>query len=147
MSATSRAMHHRRQALSGGLAGLLAGAAAVAVSEAVAVRLVGVTSPLLAVGNRVVDATPRPVKEWAIERFGTNDKAALLGGVVLTVALLAAVVGAVGARRPRVALGAVLGLSLGAGPASGPHRGGTAQPPVRQVSPLGACRGGGGGRP
>src|SRR3954451_15159420 len=115
MSATSGAMHDRRQELSGGLAGLLAGAAAVAVSEDVAVALVGVTSPLLAVGNRVVDATPRPVKEWAIERFGMNDKAALLGGVLFTVALLAAVLGAVGAHRPRVALGAFLGLSLVAG--------------------------------
>src|SRR4051794_38409893 len=136
MSATSRAMHHRRQALSGGLAGLLAGAAAVAVSEAVAVRLVGVTSPLLALGNRVVDATPRPVKEWAIERFGTNDKAALLGGAVLTVALLAAVVGAVWARRPRVALGAFLALSLVAGLAWVTDRAATATLLFRMLPPL-----------
>lgn len=136
MSTTSGALHDRRQALSGGLAGLLAGAAAIAVSEAVAVGLGGVTSPLLAVGNRVVDATPRPVKEWAIERLGTNDKAVLLGGVVLTVALLAAVVGAVGVRRPRVALGAFLALSLVAGLASVADRAATATLLLRVLPPL-----------
>jgi len=100
-----------RRRLAGGLAGLLAGAAAVAVSEAVAALTTGVTSPLLAVGNRAVDATPRPLKELAIETFGSNDKPVLIGGVVLTVALLAILAGVAGVRRPRVALGAFLGLS------------------------------------
>ena len=63
--------HSRRPALFlGGLVGLLSGAAAVAVSEAVAALVDGVTSPLLAVGNRAVDWAPRPLKEFAIETFG-----------------------------------------------------------------------------
>jgi DMSO/TMAO reductase YedYZ molybdopterin-dependent catalytic subunit len=94
----------------GGLAGLLAGLAAVAVSEAVAVLLTGVTAPLLAVGNRAVDATPRPLKEFAIRTFGENDKTVLIGGVVATVAVLAVLAGMVGVRRPRLALGAFLAL-------------------------------------
>ena len=74
----------------GAVAGLLAGAAAVTTSEAVAAALEGVTSPLIAVANRAVDSAPRPVKEWAVETFGTADKPILIGGVVGTVALLAA---------------------------------------------------------
>ncbi len=98
--------------MAGGLAGLLAGAAGVAVSEALAALLSGVTSPLLAVGNRAVDATPRPLKEFAIETFGSSDKAVLIGSVVATVALLAIVAGALGVRRPRVAFGFFVVLSV-----------------------------------
>ncbi|MGA8210253.1 MAG: oxidoreductase, partial [Nocardioidaceae bacterium] len=94
--------------LAGGLAGLLSGTAAVAVAEAVTVLVGGVTSPLLAVGNRAIDLTPRPLKELAIATLGDNDKPVLIGGVIATVALLAAVAGIVGVRRPRLAVGAVL---------------------------------------
>jgi DMSO/TMAO reductase YedYZ molybdopterin-dependent catalytic subunit len=135
MSATPRARFDQRR-LAGGLAGLLAGAASVAVSEAVAGVLTGVTSPLLALGNRVVDATPRPVKEWAVERFGTNDKAALIGGVVLTVAVLAAILGAVGVRRPRIALVVFLMLSMVAGLAAVTDRAATAGVVLRLLPPL-----------
>src|SRR6188474_3508770 len=103
MSHTTVARSARRgSVVRGAVSGLLAGAAAVAVSEAVAALLQGVTSPLLAVGNRAVDAAPRPLKEWAIETFGTHDKPVLIGGVIASVAVLALVAGAVGARRPRV---------------------------------------------
>lgn len=84
----------------------------MAVSEAVAALLDGVTSPLLSVANRAVDAAPRPVKEWAVATFGTADKAVLIGGVVGTVVVLAAVAGAVGVRRPRVAAGVFILLAL-----------------------------------
>lgn len=112
--------------LLGGLAGLLSGVAAVAASEAVAVLVDGVTSPLLSVGNRAVDWAPRPVKEWAIETFGTADKPVLIGGVIGTVALLAVVIGALGAFRPRPALVAFLGLSAVAGAAALTDRSATA---------------------
>jgi DMSO/TMAO reductase YedYZ molybdopterin-dependent catalytic subunit len=115
-----------RRQLAGGLSGLLAGAAAIAVSEGVAAVLPGVTSPLLAVGNRAVDATPQPVKEWAIATFGSHDKQVLIGGVVATVALLAVVAGVLGARRPRVALGAFVVLSVVAGLAVATDRASTA---------------------
>jgi DMSO/TMAO reductase YedYZ molybdopterin-dependent catalytic subunit len=92
--------------------GLLAGAAAVAASEGAAALLDGVTSPLLSVANRAVDAAPRPLKEFAISTFGTADKPVLISGVIITVALLAAVIGVIGLRRPRWAVG--LFLVLGA---------------------------------
>ncbi len=122
--------------LLGGLAGLLSGIAAVAASEAVAVLVDGVTSPLLSVGNRAVDWAPRPVKEWAIETFGTADKPVLIGGVIGTVALLAVVIGAVGAFRPRLALVAFLGLSAVAGAAALTDRSATAGPVLRLLPVL-----------
>jgi len=93
----------------GGLAGLLAAAAGLATAEAVSRLLPGVTSPLLAVGNRAVDAAPRPVKEWAVETFGSADKAVLLGGVVVTVAVVAFLTGRLALTRPRAGV-AVLGV-------------------------------------
>jgi DMSO/TMAO reductase YedYZ molybdopterin-dependent catalytic subunit len=136
MSYFSPPVPDRPHLVFGGLVGLLAGAAAVAVSEAVASVSTGVTSPLLAVGNRAVDSTPRPVKEWAIERFGSNDKPVLIGGVILTVALLAVVLGAVGPRRPRIALGGFLALSLVAALAALTDRAATADLVLRLLPAL-----------
>ncbi len=121
----------RKRSLAGALAGLLAGASGIAVSEAVAAYLTGVTSPLLAVANRAVDATPRPVKEWAIETFGSADKAVLIGGVIVTVAALAALAGALGVRRPPAAVGAFLLLSAVAAAAVVTDRSATASTALR----------------
>jgi DMSO/TMAO reductase YedYZ molybdopterin-dependent catalytic subunit len=117
-------------------AGLLAGVAAVAASEAVAALLDGVTSPLLSVANRAVDAAPRPLKELAIETFGTADKPVLIGSVIATVALLAAAAGAVGVRRPRWALGLFLVLSVVATTAALTDRSATAGAGPRLVPAL-----------
>jgi DMSO/TMAO reductase YedYZ molybdopterin-dependent catalytic subunit len=98
-----------RARAAGGVAGLLSAAAGLAVAEAVSALLSATTSPLLAVANRAVDWAPRPVKEWAIETFGTADKPVLIGGVVVTVAALAALIGALAATRQRAAF-ALMGL-------------------------------------
>ncbi|MGZ4501103.1 MAG: molybdopterin-dependent oxidoreductase [Nocardioidaceae bacterium] len=121
----------RARLLAGALAGLLAGVAAVAASEAVAALLHGVTSPLFSVGDRAVDAAPRPVKEWAIATFGTHDKPVLIGGVVVTVAALAALCGIVGVRRPRAAVGICLVLSAVASAAALTDRAATAAAGLR----------------
>ncbi|WP_148574116.1 molybdopterin-dependent oxidoreductase [Nocardioides caldifontis] len=99
----------------GALTGLLSAAAGVAASEATAALLTGVSSPVVAVGNRAVDLTPRPVKEWAVDTFGAADKPLLLAGIAVVVALVAAAAGAVGVRRPRLAAGVFLLLSVVAG--------------------------------
>ena len=121
----------RARPLAGALAGLLAGVAAVAASEAVAALLHGVTSPLFSVGDRAVDAAPRPVKEWAIATFGTHDKPVLIGGVVVTVAGLAVLSGIVGVRRPRAAVGIFLVLSAVATAAALTDRAATASAGLR----------------
>ena len=56
-------------------------------------------SPVTAVGGAVIDVIPPGVKEWAISLFGTADKIALLGGMGLLIAALAALSGIVELRR------------------------------------------------
>ena len=63
-------------------------------------------SPVLAVGSAVIDLTPQPLKEWAIQHFGSNDKTVLVGSVVVGALLLAAVGGLLARRR--FALGAAV---------------------------------------
>ena len=58
------------------VSGVLAAAAGMAVGHLVAAFVNPSASPVLAVGSTVIDATPTPVKEWAVQNFGTADKAA-----------------------------------------------------------------------
>jgi DMSO/TMAO reductase YedYZ molybdopterin-dependent catalytic subunit len=135
-SDTTSARPARKPRAAGALAGLLAGAAGLAAAEATSRLLEGVTSPVLAVANRAVDTTPLPVKEWAIETFGSADKAVLIGGVVATVAVLAAVVGVVGVTRPRAAIGTFTVLSVVAGAATLTDRAAGASPALRLLPVL-----------
>ncbi|WP_235547770.1 MULTISPECIES: molybdopterin-dependent oxidoreductase [unclassified Nocardioides] len=73
------------------------------------------SSPVLAVGSQVIDLTPTPLKEWAIQQFGTHDKTILVGSVLLGVLVLAAVAGLLARRRFRY--GAALLVVLVAIPA------------------------------
>ena len=66
----------------GALAGVVAGALAVTFGMLVA-AITDVVSPIDAVGSEVIDLSPRWVKEWAIEQFGTNDKLVLRTGICL----------------------------------------------------------------
>lgn len=63
-------------------------------------------SPVYDVGDRVIDRVPRPLKELAIDWFGTNDKVALLAGIGVALTLYSAAVG-VAALRWRLAAGVV----------------------------------------
>lgn len=81
------------------LAGLLAAASALAVGELVAGLSSRLTSPVISVGNTVVDAVPRQVKDFAISTFGTNDKVALLAGIYTFAAILGLVIGMLARRR------------------------------------------------
>ena len=84
----------------------------MSAGHAVAGLVEPMASPVLAVGTVVVDATPTAVKTWAVEAFGTADKAVLIGSVALVTAILAAAAGIVSARRPWLGLLAVAGLGL-----------------------------------
>ncbi|MFZ4518759.1 MAG: molybdopterin-dependent oxidoreductase [Microthrixaceae bacterium] len=56
-------------------------------------------SPVTVVGDRVVDLVPPAVKDWAISTFGTSDKAVLMAGTLVLLAVAAAVVGVLAVRR------------------------------------------------
>lgn len=94
------------------LAGLLSALGAMSAGHAVAGLVEPAASPVLAVGTQVINATPTPVKTWAIETFGTADKPILIGSVAIVTAILAAVAGLVSARRPWLGTALVVGLGV-----------------------------------
>src|SRR6478735_4338737 len=90
-------------------AGIAAAAGGLAAGELLAGFASPSLSPLTAVGGAVIDAVPPGVKDWAITLFGTADKAALLAGMGLAIAALAAVAGVLELRR-RWAGASVMGI-------------------------------------
>jgi len=78
---------------------VLAAAVAIGAAQLVAGLTAPASSPVLAVGQAAIDLTPLPVKNFAISTFGTADKTVLLGGILVVLALYAAVVGIVAVRR------------------------------------------------
>lgn len=94
------------------LCGIVAGLVLVAVSELLALAGSSAAAPFVAVGGAFVDVVPPGVKDLVIGLFGTLDKVVLNGSMLAVYVLLTGVIGAVGARRPRLA-GALL-AALGA---------------------------------
>ena len=93
--------------LIGGLFGLLAAGVSLGVGELAAAVIRPASSPVIAVGNRMILLTPEPVKRWAIRQFGTDDKHALLTGIYLVLAVCAVVIGLIAIRRPRLGIAGV----------------------------------------
>ena len=96
--------------LSAALAGIVAALVALGVAELVVATNSVFRSPVVSVGNRVIDLAPPGLKDFAIETFGTNDKLALLIGIGILLLGYAALVGVLTFRR-RLAWG-VLGVAL-----------------------------------
>lgn len=97
----------------GAAAGLVSAAAGLAAGHLVAALTTPSASPVLAVGSTVVDQTPTPLKQWAVETLGNADKPVLLG-TVLVVTLLLAAVGGVLAHRSFPGGAAVVLVLVGA---------------------------------
>lgn len=116
----------RSQRVMYAVSGVLAAAAGMAVGHLVAAFVNPAASPVLAVGSTVIDATPTPVKEWAVQHFGTADKPILLGSVTLVVVVAAAAIGLISRARPSLANILLVGMATLAGlaawfrPASAP---------------------------
>ncbi|WP_229232464.1 molybdopterin-dependent oxidoreductase [Sinomonas cyclohexanicum] len=87
------------------IAGLLAAAAGVLAGEVCAGFLSPSLSPVSAVGGAVVDFAPPAAKDWAIQTFGTGDKAFLVTVIALAVAVLGAGAGVLELRRPGFGVG------------------------------------------
>ena len=99
----------RPSALAGAAAGLLTAAVAMGIAQLAAGLTVPQSSPVLAVGQAAIDLTPQPVKDFAISTFGTNDKTALVAGILVILAAFAAAIGILAMRR--LALG-LAGLAV-----------------------------------
>ena len=99
----------RRGLLAGAVAGFLAAAVALGVANLVAAFVRPQASPIIAVGGAFIDRTPSWLKNFAVQKFGENDKTMLLLGMYVTVAIIAIVIGMIAARH--VAAG-VIGIGL-----------------------------------
>ncbi|WP_285667209.1 molybdopterin-dependent oxidoreductase [Actinorhabdospora filicis] len=86
--------------------GFLSVAAGIALAE-LSAAIIGITGPVLNLGSAIIDATPTPVKEWAVRSFGTADKTILLASVAVALGALAAAVGLVSHRHRGLAVAAL----------------------------------------
>ena len=77
---------------------------ALGIAEVVASFIDDQSSPLVAVGSAMIDATPEWLKSFAIRTFGVNDKRALIVGMIVVILILAAVLGIASIRRPWIGL-------------------------------------------
>ncbi|MFJ7751345.1 molybdopterin-dependent oxidoreductase [Arthrobacter sp. NPDC097144] len=90
------------------LAGILAAATVLAVAELSGAFFSARARPLIALGSTFIDFTPLWLKNFAVETFGTNDKAALFVGMAGTIAVLAACAGVLASRRWKLGVAAVV---------------------------------------
>lgn len=93
-----------RSRLDYSLIGLVATGAALAASELVAGLFLSAPSLIRTIGQRIIDITPGPVEDWAISTFGTNDKLALITGIVVVSLALGVLLGMLSQERPRLAV-------------------------------------------
>ena len=106
-SSRERDVPHRRRR--GAAAGLVATAVALGVAELTRALDRRLSSPVIDVGARFIDATPRWLKDAAISWFGTNDKVALIVGIAVLLVLYAVTIGILAMRRRWVG---VVGVAL-----------------------------------
>ncbi|QCO99814.1 oxidoreductase [Arthrobacter sp. 24S4-2] len=90
------------------LAGVAAAAVVLSVAELIGAFFTARATPLIALGSTFIDFTPPWLKDFAIATFGTNDKAALFGGMGLTILLLACLLGVAAYRKWALGVAGVL---------------------------------------
>jgi len=91
--AAGREVGRGRGLLPGAIVGFLAAAVALGVANLVAAFVRPQASPIIAVGEAFIDRTPPALKNFAVQKFGTNDKNMLLLGMYVTIALIAIAIG------------------------------------------------------
>ena len=112
MGVTDAPLAQRGSALAAAAIGAASVALGAGVGELVAAVLTPAASPFAVVGSALIDLAPAWAKDAAIALFGTADKLALLGGILLVVVALGAAAGLLDARWPP--WGRVLVLALAA---------------------------------
>ena len=78
---------------------MITGFVAVSVGQLVSGFARPQGSPVAAVGSMAIDLTPPPGKNFAISAFGSHDKLVLVSGVLVILAVFAALIGAQAMRR------------------------------------------------
>lgn len=128
--------------LRGSLSGLLAGGVVLGIAQLLAGLVGPQSSPIVAVGGKMIELTPQPVVSFAIRVFGVYDKIVLLGSLALGVAVLSAAIGIAAARKPFVGVAGMLIFGLAAGSAAAFSPSGAALDAVPAI--VGAIAGAGG---
>jgi DMSO/TMAO reductase YedYZ molybdopterin-dependent catalytic subunit len=83
----------------GAFTGLLSAGVALGIAELVAAALRPAASPVVGVGETAINHTPPPVKDFAVQNFGSNDKLVLLSGIYTVLLIFAIVIGLLARRR------------------------------------------------
>lgn len=103
----------------GTLFGFIATAAGLALGHLAASLNNNWNSPVVSLGNRVIDYVPAVVKKFTIQLFGVNDKAFLVATILIVVLGLSIFIGrAFMAGKTQVAFGTIVLMSVAAGGAS-----------------------------
>lgn len=89
------------------MGGVAAAAVALGVAQLVGVAFGPEADVRTAVGASVIELTPGPVKDWAIDTFGTADKLALTVMVLMAIAVIAAFAGMAESRRRPIGSAAI----------------------------------------
>jgi DMSO/TMAO reductase YedYZ molybdopterin-dependent catalytic subunit len=87
--------------------GLLSTFAGLASAELIVGLIRGANSPVVPVGQEVIDVVPPAVKNWAIDWFRTADKAVLIMGTMISLAVIGSIVGNLAVKGNRAAAYAV----------------------------------------
>jgi DMSO/TMAO reductase YedYZ molybdopterin-dependent catalytic subunit len=82
-----------RRRLYGVARGLVATLAGLATGELVAGLFREAASPVVPVGQEVIDRVPAGLRDWAIDTFGTADKAVLIVGTIFALSVIGSLVG------------------------------------------------------
>jgi DMSO/TMAO reductase YedYZ molybdopterin-dependent catalytic subunit len=90
--------------------GLVATISGLAAAELVVGLIKGSASPVVPVGQVFIDRVPRSLKVWAINTFGTNDKAVLVTGALIVILVLGVAVGLLAIRGSRAAAFTLTGV-------------------------------------
>jgi DMSO/TMAO reductase YedYZ molybdopterin-dependent catalytic subunit len=100
----------RSRAFAGAGVGVIATGAGLAVAEVIVGIIRNTSSPVIAVGQKVIDLVPPSLKNWAIETFGTNDKTVLIVTTLAILLVTGAVIGtiAIGGRLFAALVGAAM---------------------------------------
>lgn len=94
------------------LGGIAAAAVALGAAQLTAIPLGAQAEPRTAVGAAAVDLTPDPIRDWLLQTLGSGGKLFLTVAVLVVIAALAAVAGALETRRRPV--GSLLVVAAGA---------------------------------
>lgn len=82
--------------------GLFSTFGGLAAAELIVGLIRGTASPVVPVGQEVIDRVPKQVKDLAIEWFGTADKAVLIVGTLLSLAVIGSIVGLLAVKGQRI---------------------------------------------